>query len=416
MCNPAWKPAANKATELHPATGSKDDLTTTELLQTAQIWAKSTQRRLLTRALFDGGSQRTFVTEELSRQLNLEVLGEKDIFIFPFGGADSAMKKMRRRLRLRLRSQYDRKEHCLEALKIPEICSDELLVPERVIKEVKVKVVGLADVTLLPANLEQNGIGILIGADYYWSLVTGEVHKLQGGLVAINTHFGWTLQGTVPYGNTSATITAVRAVVAENKFAMTTQLKSFWELESMGIVDLVPRNQEQEEVHKAFESSIKFTNGRYEEALPWRPIDFHLAGNKGVAKKRLASLTMKLLKDEAMLMKYDEAIRQYLEQGFAERLPKNAVSIENRLYYMPQRAVLRPASQSTSLRVVFDPSSSKTGCVSLNEVFDSGPNLNPNILKVMLNLWRFTSHMRIGIYGPFSSTWYRFDSGIIRYQ
>ncbi|KAL3208931.1 hypothetical protein MRX96_038477 [Rhipicephalus microplus] len=28
----------------------------------------------------------------------------------------------------------------------------------------------------------------------------------------------------------------------------------------MGIVDLVPHNEEQEEVHKAFEFSIKFTN------------------------------------------------------------------------------------------------------------------------------------------------------------
>ncbi|XP_037276791.1 uncharacterized protein LOC119169883 [Rhipicephalus microplus] len=153
----------------------------------------------------------------------------------------------------------------------------------------------------------------------------------------------------------------------------------------MGIVDLVPHNEEQEEVHKAFEFSIKFTNGRYEVALPWRPMEFHLAGNEGVAKKPLASLTMKLLKDEAMLMKYDEAIRQYLEQGFAERLPKNAVSIKNRSYYMPHRAVLRPASQSTSLKVVFDASSSETGCVSLNEVLDSGPNLNPDILKVMHN-------------------------------
>nr|XP_037284010.1 uncharacterized protein LOC119176755 [Rhipicephalus microplus] len=102
---------------------------------------------------------------------------------------------------------------------------------------------------------------------------------------------------------------------------------------------------------------------------------------------------MKFLKDEAIRMKYDEAIRQYLEQGFAERLPKNVVGIENRLYYMPHQAVLCPASPSTSLRVVFDASSSETGCVSLNEVLDSGPNLNPDILKIMLN---FRTH-RIGL-------------------
>ncbi|KAL1443546.1 hypothetical protein MTO96_045965, partial [Rhipicephalus appendiculatus] len=117
---------------------------------------------------------------------------------------------------------------------------------------------------------------------------------------------------------------ASRAPRNGNLRANGSKLISFWELESMGIVDQVPHNQEHEEVHKAFESSIKFTNGRYEVALPWKPVDVRLADNEGLAKKRLASLTQKLWKDEAMLTKYDEAIRQYLEQGFAERLPKNS--------------------------------------------------------------------------------------------
>ncbi|KAL3242734.1 hypothetical protein MRX96_002501 [Rhipicephalus microplus] len=93
----------------------------------------------------------------------------------------------------------------------------------------------------------------------------------------------------------------------------------------MGIVDQVLHNQEHDEVHKAFESSIKFPNGRYESVVPRKPTDSHRADNEGVAKKRFASITMKLLKEEAMLTKYDETTRQYIEQEFAERLPKNAV-------------------------------------------------------------------------------------------
>ncbi|XP_075559904.1 uncharacterized protein LOC142591463 [Dermacentor variabilis] len=52
---------------------------------------------------------------------------------------------------------------------------------------------------------------------------------------------------------------------------------------------------------------------------------------------------------------------------------------------MPHRAVLRPDSLSTKIRVVFDASSHDASCTSLNEALEPGPNLNPDLLKVLLN-------------------------------
>ena len=40
-------------------------------------------------------------------------------------------------------------------------------------------------------------IDILIGADYYWDLVTGEVRKENCGLTLINSVFGYLLSGPV---------------------------------------------------------------------------------------------------------------------------------------------------------------------------------------------------------------------------
>lgn len=114
----------------YSSTGRKSDKTPAVLLQTARVSAEGKQQRALTRILFDGGSQRTFVMEELSRKLQLEVVGEEDITIYPFGGAGNIIKEKRRRVRIWLRSQYSQKKHCLEALEIPEICSDHLLLPE----------------------------------------------------------------------------------------------------------------------------------------------------------------------------------------------------------------------------------------------------------------------------------------------
>ena len=39
-------------------------------------------------------------------------------------------------------------------------------------------------------------IDLLIGADYYWSLVTGNICKGDGGPTAIQTRLGWVISGS----------------------------------------------------------------------------------------------------------------------------------------------------------------------------------------------------------------------------
>ncbi|XP_077546213.1 uncharacterized protein LOC144158900 [Haemaphysalis longicornis] len=397
MCDPGWKKSENTATELHCATGKKNDKASSVLLQTAQVWAEGRQRRALARLLFDGGSQRTFVTEELSRELQLEVLGEEDVTIYAFGGAGNIIKEKRKRVRLWLRSQYNRKEHSIEALEIPDICTDHLILPEHVVHEAKAKIRELADVTVPPAHLARTGISILVGADYYWTLVSGDMQKLQGALVAVNTEFGWTLQGPIPRSSSTAccsTAAVLRTHVCGETQSLSAELRSFWELESMGITEPVAQQNEEDHVVKQFTSSIKLVDGRYEVGLLWKQVNFLLANNEAIAKKRLFNLTKKLVNDERMMTEYDESIRQYLQQGFAERVSAEAdVKPEQRLYYMPHRAVFKPDSLTTKIRVVFDASSSDAGCASLNESLEAGPNLNPDLLKVLLN---FRIH-RIGL-------------------
>ncbi|XP_037503101.1 uncharacterized protein LOC119377876 [Rhipicephalus sanguineus] len=389
MCDPTWRQPENTAAELHSSAEQKSKNVPTVLLQTAQVWAEG-RGRALTRLLFDGGSQRSFVAKKLSRELQLEVIGEEDITIYPFGGSGNIIKEKRRRVKLWLRSQYDRNEHFVEALEIPEICSDQLRVHGNIIQKLQAEIDELADVTVAPAHLARSGIDILIGADYYWALVYGDFKKLQGTLVALKTKFGWTLQGAIPCSSSAAccsTAAVLRAGVSDDTTSLANELKSFWELESIGITDSCAQtNEKSQEIINTFSTSIKKTDKCYEVALPWKPLNVHLAHNKAIAQKRLTSLTKRLLKDDATFIEYDAAVHQYLEQGFAERLPPEEINNdENRVYYMPHRAVFRPDSLSTKIRVVFDASSSDTGCISLNEALEPGPNLNPDLLKVLIN-------------------------------
>ncbi|XP_070384802.1 uncharacterized protein [Dermacentor albipictus] len=203
-------------------------------------------------------------------------------------------------------------QHSIGALEIPEICSDRLHVPEDILKEVQAYMAELADVTVAPAHLMGSGIDILIGADYYWTLVCGEVKKLQGALVAVKTEFGWTLQGAIPSSSSAAycsTVAVLRAGVFADTSSLSKELKSFRELESIGIIDSCTQtNEESEEVMSTFSTSAEKMDKRYEVALPWKPLNMQLADSKAVAKMPLTNLTKKLMKDESTLIKYGEAI------------------------------------------------------------------------------------------------------------
>ncbi|XP_064475627.1 uncharacterized protein LOC135389519 [Ornithodoros turicata] len=51
---------------------------------------------------------------------------------------------------------------------------------------------------------------------------------------------------------------------------------------------------------------------------------------------------------------------------------------------MPHHAVIRRDRETTKVRIVFDASSKSPGCISLNEALHAGPNLNPDVLQLLL--------------------------------
>lgn len=93
------------------------------------------------------------------------------------------------------------------------------------------------------ANISQGEtleVDMLIGSDFYWEFVTGEVIRGQSGPVAIQTTLGWVLSGpTGTMGPRKPTVSLVtthtlRVDGITNK-ELDTTLRSFWELESLGI-------------------------------------------------------------------------------------------------------------------------------------------------------------------------------------
>ena len=112
---------------------------------------------------------------------------------------------------------------------------------------------------------------MLIGSDYYWELVTGGVSRGAQGPTAIHTKLGLVLSGPAPLVNSKQSSTnlisthVLRVDAQSDSFEnLENQLQSFWDLESLGIV------QPERTLYDEFCSTVAIENGRYKVTLPWK--------------------------------------------------------------------------------------------------------------------------------------------------
>lgn len=68
----------------------------------------------------------------------------------------------------------------------------------------------------------------------------------------------------------------------------------------------------------------------------------------------------------------------------AEEVPRREIVASSVTYYLPHHAVIREDKVTTKLRVVFDASFYEEGNPSVNYCVITGPNLNPDLMNVLL--------------------------------
>ncbi|GFV89641.1 integrase catalytic domain-containing protein [Trichonephila clavipes] len=122
--------------------------------------------------------------------------------------------------------------------------------------------------------------------------------------------------------------------------SISTELRRFWEIESLGILDKgsMTLGNGDEEILSEFDKSVNFVDGRYRVNLPWKP-------------------------------------------GMREALQNNKTVAR---FYLPHHAVIRSDKTTSHIRIVFDGSAHEDGQSSLNQSLYTGPNLHPNILELLL--------------------------------
>ena len=236
-------------------------------------------------------------------------------------------------------------------------------------------------------------VDLLIGVDYaelHYSFK--DVRGQPGEPVARLTPLGWTCTGTVSglRGGDYQSSFAHTYFVREHSDAdeISGLLRQFWEIENPRTSrDRTVLNPDEQCALEQVEKSLKYLDGRYQVALPWKENVPDLPDNYDMALRRLYNTEKRLLKNPEIAAAYSENITQYLEKGYIHKIDPTEEKPARR-WYLPHFPVVRLDRATTKTRIVFD-ASAKFGGISLNDVIHQGPKLQRDLNDVLL---RFRRH------------------------
>ena len=225
----------------------------TVLLQTASAIARNEDSTKSTRVkiLFDNGSQRSYVTDNLKSRLGLKSTKKEMLHLNTFGA--KTFRKQKCDVLTLFLEDVNKETSKVCVLSFPTICSP---LPSHVDAN---NYPHLHALKLADCSNSEGSIDVLIGSDYYWDFVTSEIVRGDFGPTAVNSKFGWLLSGPAESViNQETTVTNLTTARKSNSLfdytqdALVDTLKQFWETESIGIKEV----SEITESHDGFNETV----------------------------------------------------------------------------------------------------------------------------------------------------------------
>ena len=333
------------------------------LLPVVTIPFPSTGGPRYVRALLDSGSERSFILKSELADVDHTVVQRKSLTLHAFGGAQASKRCCI--VDIFLESQN------MQFIATDTICTfvdSNYYNVEAILQNNGLQGCHLA---------HSSTIGALIGVDHYYKLVTGNIRRLNDNFVAVESIFGWTLQGVAQ--NKTDVISNVCSFCDQD-------LQRYWDSQlSFTVKDdqgTVATNLLQQTW-----SSLKRVDGRYFAQFPWKEQVTVADTYYCQARFRLFQ-TVRRLRTTGKLQEYHDVFGQYLKEGIIEPVESTAAITNCR--YLPHHPVIREDKTTTKLRIVFDASAkSSDESPSINECMHEGDNLFPSIVGVLL---RFRKH------------------------
>lgn len=330
------------------------------------------------RALIDQGSEASLVSESLAQRLKLP-RAPTSITVFGVGGKESGW--ARGLLNLSVSPRTGGSAVAVSALILPQITLYDggVRADRRPWKHLAG--LELAD----PEFSESDPVDLLLGAEVYASILRPGLRR--GGPrdpVAQQTMLGWILSGAV--GDYPASVgqrTSAHLCHADDGLADSVQ--RFWLQEEVSTVTppLTPAERECEEFFAR--THTRNASGRYIVRLPVVPPLPDLSTTRDTAIRVFSHVEKKFARDEGLRQLYVDFMRQYERLGHMTATEASSSSLEPTCF-LSHHGVMREASSSTKLRVVFN-GSANIGNASLNKHLMVGPNLLPALDDILMR-WR----------------------------
>ncbi|XP_067040969.1 uncharacterized protein [Acropora muricata] len=348
-------------------------------LRTVPVILKNGNRRIEVNALLDDASTRTYLNSDVAAQLGLQ--GEyQRVSVNVLNGRVEAFETMPVELEVEsVDGHFTRK--------ISALTTDRVTGNLRIIdwKKESNKWKHLQGIAFPKQSTARPIIDILIGIDcldLHYSYE--DVQGFPGDPIARRTPLGWTCIGN-PDGKIGNCLQTnfIHAYFLHGEAKLEEidlTLRRFWEIEAvhkdepvLGLEDRTILNNTQK--------SLKFVEGRYQVAIPWKKNTTLPQNNYEMALRRLEGTEHRLLKSPEIARTYIDCIEQYTLKGYIRKVPKEDRPTAR--WFLPHFPIVRPDRTTTKTRIVFDASARYQG-VSLNDVICQGPKLQRDLFHVLL--------------------------------
>ena len=247
--------------------------------------------------LFDEGSQRSFLTQELANLLSLKPYKREYISLATFGVSQPHQKSMAVAT-VYIKSQSE------DLIQISLLIVPTIAVPLKISVTSRVRTLPHLQGLQLAHPVNTDGhfnISLLIRSNLYWDIV--EDHIIQGnGPTATNSKIGYLLSGPISHTQSLNVVTSSLHVSTQDSEPC--DIQQFWDIETT--VTTVENNSDKHFLEEYSQHSITcLPDGSYCAKFPWKENHPQLPTNSAICRKRARSLAFRMSQTPDLLQKYN---------------------------------------------------------------------------------------------------------------
>lgn len=343
---------------------------------TVNIQSNKSNNVIKTRALLDTGSDRTFCTKQLLKELSIEG-SMTDLSVCTLNGRNTIAVE---EVDLIATGTENCPRKSRRSINLPKVLAvEELPTFQPKLNQFDPKKWNhLCEIDSYKGE-ENLKVGLIIGQDVPEALMPIEIRRgTSSDPYAVRTALGWTFNG--PINSESPSDTLVFFTQTQSDVNLENQVSKFWKIEKLAEDKETAMSVDDKKAVNIWESSIEQINGHYQLAIPFKE-NSELPDSKTSALNRLYGLKRKLSKDNALFERYSNEINQLVEKGYAEKVTDDTETGDI-VWYLPHHNVVNP-NKPEKTRVVFDCAAEIQG-KSLNKSVLQGPDLLNKLLGVLI--------------------------------